>query len=147
MGMLDQSTKLDFQKSATGFSIGDTPSTNVYDTADPNSTEIGLNDNLWLNAQVNTAITSGGSATLQAVLQDSADNSAWADVLAGPVVTLANLVAGTQLLLVNPPVGTRRYVRVVWRVATAALTGGTLSAFLSLDAQKNVFRNSGFAVV
>lgn len=145
MGMLDQSTKLANAQAVTG--LGDTASSNVYDFGSIPSADAALTSPfLWLNAQVATTVTSGGAATVQAVLQDSADNATFADVLSGPVTALAALTAGATLLIVQPPVGLRRYFRVVWRVAGAALTGGTFSAFVSMDVQRNVARPSGFSV-
>lgn len=144
MGMLDSSTKFSAAQAVT--STGDTASTNIYDNGSANAAEIGLNENLWLNVSVSTTATSGGAATLTPVLQDSADGSTWADALVGPTYALAALTAGASLWLVKPPVGTRRYLRVVYRVATAALTAGKFEAFISLDAQRNVARPSGFTV-
>lgn len=145
MGMLDQSTKLATAQTVTA--IGDTVSTNVYDFGSAPTADAALTSPyLWLNAQVATTATSGGAATVQAVLQDSADNATFADVLSGPVVALAALKAGAPLLIVQPPVGLRRYFRVAWRVAGAALTAGTFSAFVSMDVQCNVARPSGFSV-
>ena len=144
MGMLDANTKLSIAQAVT--STGDTASTNIYDTGSANSSDIGLNDNLWINVVTDTTATSGGSATVQAVLQDSADGTTFADVLAGPVVPVASVVQGTALLQACPPLGLRRYFRVVYRVATAALTAGKFTAFVSLDVQRNIARPSGFTV-
>ena len=145
MGMLDQNTKLATAQAVT--STGDTASTNVYDFGSAATADAALvSPDLWLNALVDTTATSGGAATVQAVLQDSADNATFADVLAGPVVPLAQLKAGAPLLLTQPPVGLRRYFRVAWRVGTAALTAGKFTAFVSLDAQANIARPSGFTV-
>lgn len=145
MGMLDSQTKLATAQAVT--STGDTASTNILDQGSANSAEMGLTgENLWINACVTTTATSGGSATLQAVLQDSADGSSFADVVAGPAVAVANLTAGAQLLQIQPPTGLRRYVRIAWRVGTAALTAGAFTAYISNAIQRNVARPSGFTV-
>lgn len=145
MGMLDQSTKLAAAQTVTA--TGDTASTNTYDSGSANSSDISMTgENLWINAAVDTAATSGGSATVQAVLQDSADGTAFADVLAGPVVPVANLTVGTVLLQTQPPAGLRRYFRVTWRVGTAALTAGKFTAYVSNTIQRNIARPSGFTV-
>jgi hypothetical protein len=125
---------------------GDTASTNVYDTGGSNGqNNLALTgENLWINVVVNTTATSGGSATVQAVLQDSADNSSWADVISGPAVAVASVVAGLTLLQIQPPLGTREYLRIAYRVGTAVLTAGKFDAYISNTIQKNVFRNSGF---
>lgn len=145
MGMLDSQTKLATAQAVT--SVGDTASTNILDQGSANSAEMGLTgENLWINAFVSTTATSGGSATLQAVLQDSADGSSFADVVAGPAVAVASLTAGAQLLQIQPPTGLRRYVRIAWRVGTAALTAGAFTAYISNTIQRNVARQSGFTV-
>ena len=144
MGMLDVNTKFSVAQAVT--STGDTASTNIYDNGSANTAEIGLANELWLNVAVSETVTSAGSATVAFVLQDSADASSWADVYVTAAIPKATLVAGYQALLMQPPVGTRRYLRVVYRVATAALTAGKFEAFISLDAQRNVARPSGFTV-
>lgn len=145
MGMLDQSTKLAVAQAVTA--IGDTPSTNIYDTGSAYSSDISMTgENLWINAVVDTTATSAGSATVQAVLQDSADGTTFADVAAGPAVGVASLTAGKTLLQIQPPPGLRRYFRVVWRVGTAALTAGKFTAYVSNTIQRNVAGPSGFTV-
>jgi hypothetical protein len=144
-GMLDQ--EIIFAEAQTVTATGDTASTNVYDNGNANTGDNGLTgENLWVQAFCSTTATSGGSATVQAVLQDSADNSTFADVVAGPVVAVASVIAGVALLQVQPPPGTRRYWRIVWRVGTAVLTAGKFDAFVSNTIQKNVQRPSGFTV-
>ncbi|MDD3884556.1 MAG: hypothetical protein PHW66_06425 [Gallionella sp.] len=145
MGMLDNSTKLAIAQAVVN--VGDTASTNYYDNGSANVSDISMTgENLWINAEVTTAATSAGAATLQAVLQDSADGVTFADVAAGQVVALAGLVAGASLLRIQPPAGMRRYFRIAWRVGTAALTAGNFSAYVSNSIQRNVARPSGFAV-
>lgn len=145
MGMLDNSLKLAIAQAVT--STGDTASTNVYDNGSANAADNSLTgENLWINAVVDTTATSAGGATVQVVLQDSADNSTFADVVAGPAVAVASVTAGTTLLQVQPPTGMRRYFRVVWRVGTAALTAGKFTAYVSNTLQRNVARPSGFTV-
>ena len=146
MGMLDQEVM--FADNETVTATGDTASTNVYDTGGANGqNEAALTgENLWINAVVRTTATSGGSATIQAVFQDSPDNSTFTDRVLGAVVPVASAVAGYPLLQVQPPIGTQRYWRVVFRIATAALTGGTFDAYVSNALQRNISRASGFAV-
>lgn len=145
MGMLDNSLKLATAQAVT--STGDTASSNVYDNGSANSADNSMTgENLWINAVVDTTPTSSGSATIQAVLQDSADNSTFADVVAGPAIAYGSAPAGTVLLQVQPPTGMRRYFRVVWRVGTAALTAGKFTAYVSNTIQRNVARPSGFSV-
>jgi hypothetical protein len=146
MGMLD--SNLIFCEAQAVTATGDTPSTNVYDTGNGNgSGDAGLTgENLWINAVCTTAVTSDGSATVQAVLQSSADNTTFTDVVAGLPIAKASLLAGTVMLMVQPPPGMLEYWRVVWRVGTAALTAGAFDAWVSNTIQDNVSRNSGFSV-
>ena len=145
MGMLDNYGKLASAQAVTA--TGDTASTNIYDNGSANASDNSMTgENLWVNAVVDTTATSGGAATMQAVLQDSADGSTFADVLAGPVVALASITAGAVLLQVQPPVGMRRYFRIAWRVGTAVLTAGKFTAYVSNTLQRNIARQSGFTV-
>lgn len=144
MGMLDQYTKFSSAQAVT--STGDTASTNTYDIGSAASSDIGLTQEMWFTVAVSTTATSGGAATVAAVLQDSADGSTWADAYVGPTVPVASLTAGAVLAQGTPPIGLRRYLRVVYRVGTAALTAGKFEAYISLDIQRNIARPSGFTV-
>lgn len=145
MGMLDNSTKLAWNQAVT--TTGDNPSTNIYDSGAEASADIGLAEELWLNCQVgNTGVTSGGAATVQPVLQTSADGNTWTDAMAGPTAALASLTENAVLWQTPLPLGLDRYIRVDWRVGVAALTAGTFTAFISLDVQRNIARPSGFTV-
>lgn len=146
MGMLDQEVLFSDAQAVTA--TGDDASTNIYDTGGANGQgDAGqTGENLWVNVFVNTTATSGGAATVQAVFQDSADGTTFADVVAGAVFAIANVTAGTALLLVQPPVGTRRYWRVVYRIGTAVLTAGKFDAYISNTIQRNIARLSGFSV-
>jgi hypothetical protein len=147
MGMLDQ--EVIFADGETVTATGDTASTNTYNTGGANGQgDAGqTGENLWINAVVNTTATSSGSATIQAVLQDSADNSSYADVVSGPAVAVASATAGTVLLQVQPPVGMRQYWRVVFRIGTAVLTAGKFDAYVSNTIQRNITRKSGIPTV
>jgi hypothetical protein len=128
-------------------STGDTASSNVYDNGSAyNDMGFTADEDLWLHAAVSTTATSGGSATIQVVLQDSADNNSFADVVSGAAVAVANAVAGASLLDVKLPVGLRRYVRVAYRIGTAALTAGNFNSYIDNKIQRNVAKPSGFSV-
>lgn len=146
-GMIDQ--EIVFCEAQAVTATGDTASTNVYDNGGANGQGDNgqTGENLWVNAVISTTVTSGGAATGQAVLQDSADNSTFADVIAGPALALASMVAGTVMLQVQPPPGMRRYWRIVWRVGTAVLTAGKFDAYVSNTIQRNVARPSGIPTV
>lgn len=147
MGMLDQNLILADGQAVTA--LGDTASTNAYDTGMSDGLGAGAGftgERLWVVSTVKTAVTSAGAATVQAVLQDSPDNAAWSDNVAGPVVAKAAAVAGAVLLEVQPPPGLARYWRIVFRVGTAVLTAGNFDGYITTSIQHNVARNSGFSV-
>lgn len=125
-------------------STGDTVSTNIYDTGA--AADVGIGEDMYLTAKSVAAATSSGSATLQPVLQTSADNSTWVDSLLGPAQAYTVAAANTVLWKTRLPVGLLRYLRVVWRVGTAALTAGTFSAFLTKDVVATQYPASGFSV-
>jgi hypothetical protein len=147
MGMLD--SELIFASAQIPTAVGDTPSTNVYDTgsAAGNAQEAEnalTGENLWINAICNTAPASGG--TIQAVFQDAPDNATWTDRLAGPVLASAACLPGVPLLQVQPPIGTQRYWRIAWRIATTVFAAGAFDAYVSNTIQRNIQRPSGFTV-
>lgn len=138
-------TQLNFSLNQAITSLGDTASTNVYDTGSAADDGIG-NQELLTFIRIGTAFTSGGAGTLQFVLQDSADNSSWADVQASPVFALAALTANKTILQSRLPLGLRRYIRIAYRVGTAAMTAGTVESYLVLTPQANNAYASGFTV-
>lgn len=91
-------------------------STNVVDTRD---NDIGAGRPLYLVLHVVEAFAGGTS--LAVALQDSANNSTFADVVASPAIALANLTLGKKVVLGLPP-GLRRYLRANYTVS------GTFSA-------------------
>lgn len=112
-------------------STGDTASTNVYDTG--SSADIGIGHPIFVFVKTKAAFTSAGAGTLQVVLQDSADNSTFADVQTlTPALALAALGANKKQVRARLPIGLRRYIRLAYRVGTAAMTAGTVDAFLAL---------------
>ena len=110
-------------------------STDVIDfgQVNPNS---GLNDNVTLAITVDEAATAAGAATVVFSIQDSADNSSFADVYTSAVIGKATLVAGYQLLM-PIPYKLRRYFRVYYTVATGPLTAGKFSAQVVTGVQQN----------
>lgn len=99
-----------------------------------------------LRAVVNVAFTSGGAATLQLTLQDSADDSSFAAVMNSvtqeavqtEAIPVAELTLGYEFALAMPPnQALRRYIRLNAVVATAAMTAGTLTAGFVAEYQTN----------
>lgn len=144
MGMIDSELVLSAAQAFTA--QGDVASTNVYDTGQTNGA-VGLTgENLWLNVVVNTTVTSAGAPTLSPVLQDSADNATFADVMIGPQYLKAAMVAGAVLWQVQLPVQTRRYLRLVYRLGTADLTAGKFDAYITNTIERGTAYPSGFSV-
>lgn len=83
--------------------------------------------------QVTAAGTSLGSATLQIVVQDSANNSSFADVILGDVIAVADLLINTVAFARRLLPSMRRYIRLVYRIGVADLVTGKFFAFLTLD--------------
>lgn len=133
-----------FSQAQAVTATGDTASTNVLDTLV--AQDEGIGEEVLVGVICTTAPTSGGAATIQAVLQTSVDNATYTDALIGPSFAYTAVVAGTMLLQARLPVGLKRYLRVAYRIGTAVLTAGNFSAFLSKDTQAYQFGASGFTV-
>ncbi len=122
-------------------------STNALDLATA-TRNIGAGEPIELVALVTTTTTSGGSTTLDIALQDSADNSSFADTtIKQSGIAKATLVAGYEMLRAALPRGLRRYLRIYYTVNTANFTAGAFTAFLTSDRQDNVAQPSGFTVL
>ena len=116
-------------------------STNVVDagaTKNPAiGRDLGAGTPLYLFVNVSQTFTAAGAATLTATLQDSADNSSFADVASLGPFSLAQLVAGRGFH-VGLPIPTRRYTRVNYTVGTGPMTAGILSAHIVDGANYNI---------
>lgn len=109
---------------------------------------IGAGERLELVIQVATTVqASGGASNTTFALQDSADNSSFADVVKTAAIAKATLVAGYEALRIRLPAGLRRYIQVYYTVDTNDLTAGAFNAYLVIDRQDNVARPSGFSVL
>ena len=111
-------------------------STDVIDfgQANPN---IGMDDRSKMVITVDESATASGAATVTFSVQDSADNSSFADVAVTAAIGKATLVAGYQHVI-PMPTKLRRYVRVYYTVATGPLTAGKFSAQVVAGIQQNV---------
>ncbi|WP_375199067.1 Bbp16 family capsid cement protein [Cupriavidus metallidurans] len=126
---------------------GDVVSTNIYDTGA--AADVGIGEEIYLVTRLGAAVTSGGAATVQVVLQTADDAAFSANLTEFPqssALALAALTANTEISKQRLPIGLRRYLRVVYRVGTAATTAGTVDAFLVKDVQANRPYASGFTV-
>jgi hypothetical protein len=135
--------------------VGTAPSTNVLDygitSGIPSSAsgggarDMGIGDKPALKfvVQIGTAATSGGAGTLSVALQGAPDDGsggvgAFVTWWVSPAYALATLNAGSRLFDMDfprPPDGVviPRFVRLLYTVGTADLTGGTISAYVVLD--------------
>ena len=125
-------------------SVGYAISPDIYDTGA--AADTGIGEGFYVYAKMDAALV-GAGASIQVVLQDSADASSWADAEAGRVVGVAAAVANSDLARLRAPLGLRRYLRVVFLISGATTTGGTASAMLVLDAQAQQYGASGFSVL
>lgn len=104
-----------------------------FGQAAPNT---GLHDRLDMVITVSETATAVGAATVTFAVQDSADNSTFADVVTSGAVPIANLAAGAQVIL-PMPVKHRRYVRVNYTIGSGPLTAGKFSAQVVEGIQAN----------
>lgn len=111
-------------------------STDVIDFGQVNP-DAGATDCLRLVITTDEAATASGSATVTFSVQDSADNSTFADVAVTAAIGKATLVAGYQHVI-PLPTKLRRYVRAYYTVATGPLTAGKFSAQVVAGYQQNV---------
>lgn len=106
------------------------------------SRDIGNGQPLYLVIQVDTAVTSDGSATVSFELASDAQaaiatNGTATVHYATAAIAKASLTAGTLVAAVALPMGTyERYLGVLQNVGTAALTAGKVNAFLTTDVAK-----------
>lgn len=111
-------------------------STDVIDfgQANPN---VGLDDRSNMVITVDESVTASGAATVTFSVQDSADDSSFADVSVTAAIGKANLAAGQQVVI-PMPTKLRRYCRVYYTVATGPLTAGKFSAQIVTGIQQNI---------
>ncbi|OHD24899.1 MAG: hypothetical protein A2Y38_16150 [Spirochaetes bacterium GWB1_59_5] len=116
------------------FTTGANTSTKSFDTK---GADIGTGEDLYLTIQTDVTCTSNGNSTVAFayVESDNADLSAADTLYTTAAIAYATLVAGYQVVKMKIPANTKRYVGVIYTVATADLTAGKFSAFLSKDLQ------------
>lgn len=120
--------------------------------------DMGIGDDpaLKLLVQVQTAFVSAGGGTLQITLQGAPDDGtgapgAYVSWWVSPIYTIAQLVAGARLYDMDfprPPQGVAvpRFVRLLYGVATATITTGTLFAAVVLDRFDQMYNGTNNAI-
>ena len=126
---------------ATALDTSGTDTDLIGDVIDLGSTtsDIGNGQPIYLVIQVDTAVTSGGAATVDFKLVSDAaaaiavDGTATQHFASGPVAK-ATLIAGYTVAVVALPIGTyERFLGIVTTTAAAAVTAGKINAFLTYD--------------
>jgi uncharacterized protein YaiE (UPF0345 family) len=118
--------------------VGDVVDTGIAGSSTV-SNDLGLGESAWLVIQVDTAFTSGGSATVAFHLASDAGASIATDGSATyhfstSAIPVATLVAGYTVAAVRLPSGTyERYLGILQTTGTAALTAGKFNAFVTND--------------
>lgn len=110
-------------------------STDVIDfgQATPNT---GMDGRSKMVITVSEAAAAAGAATVTFAVQDSADNSSFADVAVTAAIGKAALPVGAQVVIPMPTT-LRRYCRVNYTIATGPLTAGKFSAQVVTGIQAN----------
>lgn len=156
-------------KNLTGVAIGTAASTNTLDyglvSGIPTSAsgggarDMGIGDDpaLKLLVQVGTAFTSGGAGTLAIAIQGAVDDgtgnpAAFSTWWSSPAYALATLNAGSRLLDMDfprPPDGIAipRFVRLLYTIAGAQFTAGTLVSGVVLDRPDQAYQGTDNSVL
>lgn len=131
---------------------GDIVSTDAVDTqgvANPaQNVDKGVGEEAYVVINIRTAVTSGGAATVQFVLQTD-DNVGFASAREFPLtgaLALAALTSNSLQYRGRLPNGIERFIRIVARIGTAATTAGTMEAFVAKDIADTRSYASGFQV-
>lgn len=125
---------------------GDNISTNVLDTSPLGGTptanggrDLGQGDDLYLVVTVKTAVTSGGSATVdfRLVTDSVAAISSPVTLVSTGALAKATLVAGYQAFLKLPSATYKKFIGVNANIGTAVLTAGAFECEIVKDPARN----------
>jgi len=155
--------------SSLAIAVGTQPSANTLDygitSGIPTSAngggarDMGIGDDPALKfvVQVGTTFTSGGAGTLSVAIQGAPDSGAgvpgaFTTWWVSPAYALATLSAGGRLLDMDfprPPDGIAvpRYVRLLYTVAGATMTAGTISSYVVLDRDDQMYNGTNNAIM
>ena len=89
--------------------------------------------------QITEDFASGGAATIQATLETATDEvfTSPVELVVGPTLALADMIAGAYLLPQHVPYGSLQWVRVKYTIATATTTAGKVTAGIVCGHQSN----------
>ena len=125
---------------ATALDTSGTDTDLIGDVIDLGATtpDLGNGQPVYLVIQVDTAVTSGGSATVQFHLASDAAAAIATDGSASyhyssSAIGKATLIAGYEIITPVPLGPYERYLGILTTTGTAALTAGKINAFLTLD--------------
>lgn len=110
-------------------------STDVIDFVQANP-DLGMDSHSSMVFTVSEAAAAAGDATVTFSVQDSADNSTFADVAVTAAIGKASLPVGAQVVI-PMPVKLRRYCRAYYTIGTGPLTAGKFSAQVVAGIQQN----------
>lgn len=104
--------------------------------------EMGAGEPLWLNVRVATAFGSAGSATLKVALKRETDGTIDTDsttIWETNAIPVATLVDGYAIMRMPLPynVDEDAYTGLLYTIGTAAMTAGTVDAFLDHGPQSS----------
>lgn len=111
-----------------------TASTNVYDTRGPAPADLGIGEELWLVASVNTTVTASGGAANVTVAIQTDDNESFnsaTTLFSSGAIAKATLVAGYRIFARKVPPGCERYIRALITPDTNDLTTGKFDIYLT----------------
>ena len=153
--ILDERTEF---ADATALGTGGTGRALVGDVVDLTSIGRSLGSSgkqMFMVLQVDTTVTSGGSATVSFELATDAQAAIATDGtatvhFASAAIPKATLVAGYTVAVIALPLETptyERYLGILQNVGTAALTAGKINAFLTMDPAVWKAYDNGIAAV
>lgn len=117
--------------------------------------DIGIGDDPAMKVMVDVTNVFDTLTSLQCILQGTHDNGSgapyatdWTTMASGPVVALANLVAGARIFDIDMPrpapgEALPRYLRIGYVVVGSANTGGLVEAALVLDRDDQIVGATG----
>ena len=132
MAIVDLKQELSDQQDGGSFTTGVNASTNVIDTELVDS-NIGAGSPLRVNVTVGSEAVVGTTSLVQAVLEESADNSTYTTLLAGVAIAEATLVAGAVMLRAVVPDNNKRYLRISYTVTVNDLSAGFFNADIGIQ--------------